>query len=383
MSTDLQRALPQDRTPHGTWAGRVATDAVDINDPVEVVIPAFSDTLRWGPCRWQARGDNILPERDDECLIQFDNYRQPWMSVWWPNRAVAPIPPDDIAPGTNGQWMRTLGGAAVWDTMTSSDLPSDVILEADVPGGDLGGTYLSPTIAAGAVTNTKLGALAVDNAKLAASAVDNSKVAAAAAIVRSKLDFGSGLVNADVAVAAALEGSKLNWHVGTTPPGSPTDNMLWIYQGSGFYVLYVYDSSEATYKWKAVGAPFFGAVATVGFGTSGTTDFTDMHVTVDRAGVYNCRYWTDASAIPNINTKFIWELFVGNTTAGGSNVYGLFSRAGEAAFGATTHAHVLGGGPWPITVTPAGLVLTLYGHAVNWDYSSEHRGLMIQPVKVI
>lgn len=57
-------------------------------------------------------------------------------------------------------------------------------------GGDLAGTYPNPTIAAGAVVN--------------------ADVNAAAAIARTKLDFGAGLVNADIAAAAAIAYSKLS-----------------------------------------------------------------------------------------------------------------------------------------------------------------------------
>jgi hypothetical protein len=56
-------------------------------------------------------------------------------------------------------------------------------------GGDLTGTYPNPQIAAGVVVN--------------------ADVNAAAAIARSKLDFGAGLVNADIAAAAAIVYGKL------------------------------------------------------------------------------------------------------------------------------------------------------------------------------
>jgi hypothetical protein len=55
--------------------------------------------------------------------------------------------------------------------------------------GDLAGTAASPQIAAGAIVN--------------------ADVNAAAAIARSKLDFGSGLVNADIAAGAAIAKTKL------------------------------------------------------------------------------------------------------------------------------------------------------------------------------
>ena len=55
--------------------------------------------------------------------------------------------------------------------------------------GDLAGTAAAPQIAAGAITN--------------------ADVNAAAAIARSKLDFGAGLVNADIAAGAAIAKSKL------------------------------------------------------------------------------------------------------------------------------------------------------------------------------
>jgi len=58
-------------------------------------------------------------------------------------------------------------------------------------------------------------------------AVDNSNVAVAAAIARSKLDFGSGLVNADIASAAAIAASKL--------AGYPT-NLAKVLAGDGSWV---------------------------------------------------------------------------------------------------------------------------------------------------
>jgi hypothetical protein len=59
--------------------------------------------------------------------------------------------------------------------------------------------------------------------------------------------------------------------IGTTPPSSPTDGDLWYYTGSGFTWAFIYDSSEATYKWKFVGGPpMFAEVTTDDTTTSAT-----------------------------------------------------------------------------------------------------------------
>jgi len=68
----------------GAWFATVATSAGALSDLIEVVIPAFSTTHRWGPCRWQSRDDTSLPARGDQCLVIFDDKRQPWIVSWWP-----------------------------------------------------------------------------------------------------------------------------------------------------------------------------------------------------------------------------------------------------------------------------------------------------------
>jgi hypothetical protein len=60
---------------------------------------------------------------------------------------------------------------------------------------------------AGPATNT---GLVWNGSAWVAQTIKNAQIDAAAAIARSKLDFGSGLVNADIAAAAAIVASKLS-----------------------------------------------------------------------------------------------------------------------------------------------------------------------------
>lgn len=93
----------------------------------------------------------------------------------------------------------------------------------------------------------------------------------------------------------------MNWHRSTTPPASPTDGTPWLYPGSGIYWLLVYDSTEATYKWKFTGGPaLFGNVQSeethsssgswINLATPGPI------VTAPRAGVYRVHYECNALA---------------------------------------------------------------------------------------
>lgn len=69
----------------GVWAAQVATTASGLSDTVEVVIPEFDVAQRWGPCKWQPRGDvTTFPARGDSCIIIFDNNRDIWIIGWWP-----------------------------------------------------------------------------------------------------------------------------------------------------------------------------------------------------------------------------------------------------------------------------------------------------------
>jgi hypothetical protein len=68
----------------GSWFGTVAKNITDLTELAEVVIPEFSDQLRFTKVRWMPRGDAALPNRGDEALVQFDNRGQPWIVAWWP-----------------------------------------------------------------------------------------------------------------------------------------------------------------------------------------------------------------------------------------------------------------------------------------------------------
>lgn len=75
-----------------------------------------------------------------------------------------------------------------------------------VPVWTPGGTHYVPQL----ITNASIDpAAAIAKSKLAALAIADADVAGGAAISRSKLNFGSGLVDADIAAAAAIAITKL------------------------------------------------------------------------------------------------------------------------------------------------------------------------------
>jgi hypothetical protein len=98
-----------------------------------------------------------------------------------------------------------------WITVHSGPISSADIQDGTITGGDIAPlTILAGNIANDTITATQLAPDSVTTSELGPLAVTNAEVAVAAAIARSKLDFGSGLVNADIAAAAAIAYSKLN-----------------------------------------------------------------------------------------------------------------------------------------------------------------------------
>jgi hypothetical protein len=69
-------------TLDGFWSGRIANDVGGDDEPVYVVIPAFDNSFRFGPCKWSTKVQ-LLPRRGDECLVVFDEKQRPYVIDWW------------------------------------------------------------------------------------------------------------------------------------------------------------------------------------------------------------------------------------------------------------------------------------------------------------
>jgi hypothetical protein len=204
----------------------------------------------------------MLPEAGDKCLIVLDNTDAPWVINWWPERATT-TDPGEITPGADGSWLRTAGGVAVWDTI---DVATQAELDAEAA---LRVTHAALTTAAhgGLVANTDT------------------------RLTDQRTPSDGSVTTPKIASALSLLGRNISWSIGTTPPATPATGDLWIYNGSGIFWLFVYDNSEATYKWKFVGGPpAFSAVDTSqAIGSAGAwadPATVGPSVTVPRAGDY-------------------------------------------------------------------------------------------------
>lgn len=69
---------------HSGFRGVFSRDISDMAEKAYVIIPSFSSSLEWGPCRWQSRDATSHPSRGDLCLVLFDEAKQPWVAAWWP-----------------------------------------------------------------------------------------------------------------------------------------------------------------------------------------------------------------------------------------------------------------------------------------------------------
>lgn len=175
--------------------------------------------------------------------------------------------------------------------------------------------------------------------------------------------------------------ATLNPTPSSSPPGSPADGDRWIYDSGGEYFWqFVYDSSEATNKWKFVGGPPLTVSSDTDLSTTGTTTFTTPTLTVPLSGEYTLMWQSHGYQNPNVGTQTVIQIFpwkngtteVGRRSVGSfvSDVTGFQKRSATLELG------------YPISLA-ASDTLQLRGTPTNWDYLSEYRSITVIPKRVI
>jgi hypothetical protein len=133
-----------------------------------------------------------------------------------------------------------------------------------------------------------------------------------------------------------IEGSKLNWHISLTPPNSPTDGMLWIYNGTAPYWTFIYDSAESIYNWKLLGGTAtWNEVSTfetrAAGGAGAIVDLASLgpSITIPRAGIWDVE-WGFATGNAATSTQAIVPIYdVTNAAVWSWNALGTPSVAGS------------------------------------------------------
>src|SRR5262245_36710068 len=83
--SDLLYDLPTTHQLPLIWKGIVAEPPINFQARMGVILPDMNDELVFENIRWQARDNMTPPQAGDECLVLFDNNREPWVVTWWPD----------------------------------------------------------------------------------------------------------------------------------------------------------------------------------------------------------------------------------------------------------------------------------------------------------
>lgn len=144
----------------GAWFATLAYDVGDFNQPAWVIIPDASPTHYWGPCGWQSRDAQTLPQKGDLGIVVFDNRRNLWLITWWPftdNTGETTLPPPKTKPPP-GQTPPASGNLS---SVGGTTVEHKTVTVNNGTGGGLGGgrTVTTPT-KRGVIHDTESGAIA-------------------------------------------------------------------------------------------------------------------------------------------------------------------------------------------------------------------------------
>lgn len=93
--------IPRDEAPATAVRGTIASTPSDAADELFVICDAYDAQQRFGPCYFTPKAGQ-LPERGDDCLVVFDEVREPWVTTWWNGSEVYSEAGSEGPPGPTG-----------------------------------------------------------------------------------------------------------------------------------------------------------------------------------------------------------------------------------------------------------------------------------------
>lgn len=82
----------RESSPGALYEAIIVGNPASVLDQIEVVVPAFSPTLKWGPMPWPTRvndaGVTVLPVNGDRAIVALAETDEPgtpesWCIGWW------------------------------------------------------------------------------------------------------------------------------------------------------------------------------------------------------------------------------------------------------------------------------------------------------------